>query len=800
MKNDITAEVLEQGLDRQGETAPDQPGAKAPEPTSEKGVQHHGERGGANPVLADPAPTPHIPVNPVDSLYATLASTFGNSNPMQLFSLVWPGTLLDRDTYLDTAGADKPLPVLAEIAQSTLFDQFYPIAPVTQPDGTRVSDRYRAAIESFGPRPNEALIEIQRMIRHRIDQQATIDINGHQQSVTLLEKFNILQERWIDKQQQWSHLKADKLSFYRDRGDADWWEQYVGWYEGIAASYKAGIDAAYNRMLADFPINEFEDALAILDTHDAAALLRAKQEVRNALVPVPENVGGSFYSTQAVPRNWGNALKSSSTFRDMLAAPEAQQRHLNLCINQLGEQIFSWQAVLAQIPDTDKADIAKALDNMRTASAKFYAKSADLQNIYSENVVVAVKTYMQYQGDKSKQAESEKLVKKLDLSNPGGAAKKPGFDYGAAAEKIAACQKALNDGTQSMVGSGVEVAQMATTYLNTLAGSGLRDMIGPVLAKLQSQLAILQEQIRNFSSAAVRCIELNGDGETPREPADKHDPLCASTVDDKFSERWSEVTLQLKSSDMKQSSQANTSFQQSNWGVNFFFGSAGGQSSSAEQSFESHYMSDESEVLISMLATKVVIERPWMHPELFAMSGNYFKAVKTPVTTAESMTRGKLLAKGAMNGDAPDSAAAGKNCEKLTQAILPGYPVALLLAKDITIKMKLAKGASDALQKHSERTSSSGGGFLCFSVSRSEKTTADSKSLNSYSSAGDFVFRIPAPQVIGVWNQILPEDKSKFLDKADLSRILQFKEIEKLGRSVTKLQNMDEEEQKRPGS
>lgn len=790
MKNDITAELIEKGLDHNNNTDLDRNG--------EPGLDLHNDaRGSATSVrAAEPPPTPHVPVNPVDSLYGTLASTFGNSNPMQLFSLVWPGTLLDRDTYLDTAGADRPLPVLAEIAQSTLFDQFYPIAPVTQPDGTRVSDRYRTAIESFGPKPNEALIELQRMIRERIDQEATIEVDGKLQKVSLLEKFNILQERWIEKQQQWSHLKSDKLAHFRDKGDADWWEQYIQWYEGIAASYKAGIDAAYNRMLADFPVNEFEDALAILDTHDAAALLRAKQEVRNALTPVPDNVGSSFYSTQAIPRNWGNALKSSSTFRDMLAAPEAQQRYLNLCINQLAEQVFSWQAVLAQIPDTDKADIAKALENMRTASANFYAKSAELMDTYSENVVVAVKTYMQYKGG-NKQEGAEKLVKKLDVSNPGGAGK-PGFDYGAAAEKIAACQHALNVGTQSMVGSGVEVAQMATTYLNTLSGNGLREMIGPVLAKLQSQLTILNEQIRNFDSSAVRCIELNGDGVTPRKPGENHDAMCASTVDEKFSERWSEVTLQLKNSDMDQSSSASTSFQQTNWGVNFFFGSAGGQSSSAEESFASHYMSDESEIQISMLATKVVIERPWMHPELFAMSGNFFKAVNTPVTPAGPMTRGKLLTKGALNGSEPSSADAERNCKSLTEAILPGYPVALLLAKDITIKMKLAKGSSDALQKHSEQTSSSGGGFLCFSVSRSEKTTADSKSLNSYSSAGDFVFRIPAPQIIGVWNQILPEDKSKFLDKDTLSRILQFKEVEKLGRSVTKLQNHEEEQQKRP--
>jgi hypothetical protein len=144
--------------------------------------------------------------------------------------------------------------------------------------------------------------------------------------------------------------------------------------------------------------------------------------------------------------------------------------------------------------------------------------------------------------------------------------------------------------------------------------------------------------------------------------------------------------------------------------VDFFFGSAGGQSKEAFQKFSSDYMDDSSEIQIGMLATKVLIERPWMHPELFTMSS-----------------------------------------------------------------------------------------ILCFSVSSTQASTSDSKSVNSYAMGGDFVFRIPAPQIVGVWNQILPADRSEYLNGDDLQRILQFKEVQKLGKLLTGVQPHVEVAPTKPG-
>ena len=738
-------------------------------------------------------------ISPTDKLYSSFATVFGNENPQQLFSLVWPGTVLAYEPYQLPEGNVGSPDTLVQIAQSVLFDQYYPIAPITQPDGTRVSDRYRQALETFGPLPNERLLDLQRVIRSRLDQEVEVDINGVRTKVSLLEKFSILQEGWIAKKQAWAKLKSDEYERFKTQGKASWWNQYVTWYETNAEGYIDAINAAYNRMLADFPLSEFEDALSILDTHDAAALLRAKQDMRNAAIPIPPEVGNFFYNTHAVPGDWGKVLKPSTTFTDLLAAPDALQRYQDLCIEQLTQQIFAFNAVLSQIPaSADKDAITQALADFNSAREAYYTATSALIEDYTDNTVLAVKTYLQYkQGNKDQKTDgANSLIGKLDSQN-GDKGKpltktteKPNWEE--VADAVGSAQKKLVDDTGSMVSKGQRLADAATKYLKSGAGAGLREMIEPILAKLNAQLSTLVSSYNNFNVSAGRAIMLNGDGIGALDGGISDTPEFVSVADAAINHRWSPITLTVSESDMAAESSTSTSFSQTNWNVDLFFGSAGGQSTDASQKFAAEFMDSTSEIQIGMLATKVLIERPWMHPEIFALTGQYFKARDTVVTTPKnaSMTKGTLLAKELGGETSRETAAA--NCSTLAAGTLPGYPVALLLVKDVTIKLKIKASATKALQEHSERNVSNGGGFLCFSVSRTEASSSDKKATTSYAMGGDYVFRIPTPQIIGVWNQILPADQSDYLDSAELERMLKFQVSDQLTRSVTGLRPLKE--------
>ncbi|PZQ62514.1 MAG: hypothetical protein DI570_10395 [Phenylobacterium zucineum] len=730
--------------------------------------------------LVDPPkaedPPPKI-ASPVDKLYAQFVEVFGNSNPKQVFSLIWPGTVLDAASYQGWEPG-QPLPPDLEINQSRLFDQYYPVATITQPDGTRVSDRYQQAIERYGPVPNAAQLKLEAIIRDRLQQMTSVYINGKDVPMTLLDKFSYLQSQWVARKRAWAEAKSGEMRRLRESGAADWWNRYITWYEDNAESYIDAINESYDRLIAEFPLNAFEDAMAILDTHEAAALLRAKADIRNASAPVPRQMGSNFVSSLAVPADWGSILTPSTRFTDLLAAPDAQQRYMDLVIAQLQQQIFAWNAILAQIPSSSKAEIAQALAEFNTASQKYAEDTNNLISIYTANTLTAVKIYMQYsQAGAAKKAEgATKVQDNLNLQGGGQAGKKiTPEDFEKIAKQIQDGQDKLVGATGSMVSAGQDLAAKASAYLNSRAGEGLREIIAPALAQLTEQLALVLRQSQNFNSVAQRTIQMTDEGVTPITGDPAAVPGFPSTADSAANQRWTEVTLTVSTEDMKQEANTSTSFSQTNWQVDFFFGSAGGQSKSASADFASKFMDSKSEIQIGMLATKVLIDRPWMHPEIFNLSKGFYRVSPDRVTTPDpktfDWTRGRLVP-GDLNGDPQvNRDEAARACAELSKGPFPAYPVALLLVKDVTIKIKCSVAATSALQHHAERNSTGGGGFLCFSVSSTQSSTEDRKSASSYAMAGDFVFRITAPQIAGAWLQITPDDQSQVLTEAEARRI-----------------------------
>ena len=99
---------------------------------------------------------PDVPTNFTEALYKGITEVFASKNPTQLFSMCWPGTVLDHDRMKwkksDEVGGNMPESAL--VRSSLIIDQYVPPAPITQPDGSRVSDRYKQAIDQLGPIPN----------------------------------------------------------------------------------------------------------------------------------------------------------------------------------------------------------------------------------------------------------------------------------------------------------------------------------------------------------------------------------------------------------------------------------------------------------------------------------------------------------------------------------------------------------------------------------------------------------------------------------------------------------------------
>jgi hypothetical protein len=96
----------------------------------------------------------------------------------------------------------------------------------------------------------------------------------------------------------------------------------------------------------------------------------------------------------------------------------------------------------------------------------------------------------------------------------------------------------------------------------------------------------------------------------------------------------------------------------------------------------------------------------------------------------------------------------------LSTAILPCFPVAFVVTKDVTIKCKATSSSLAAVHSVADSQSASGGGFLCFSCSSSSASHSDSQSLSTKTEGLVVTIQMPGPQILGWFLEMTPEDKS----------------------------------------
>jgi hypothetical protein len=189
------------------------------------------------------------------------------------------------------------------------------------------------------------------------------------------------------------------------------------------------------------------------------------------------------------------------------------------------------------------------------------------------------------------------------------------------------------------------------------------------------------------------------------------------------------------------SSQASsTTVSARGWFTNFKYDSS---QSSAQSSFENTALSSKFEC--GFRVAKVTIDRGgWFNPTLLKMSSAFFRLAD--VTGGSGITM--------------DDIEADTFVPKAKKSLLPAFPVAFVIAKDITIKISDSAVVSKAANSNAEGKSSIGGGFGPFAASSASTNSSTSETAYTGTHGESFYIRIPGPQIIGWYLQFTPEDKS----------------------------------------
>jgi len=751
-------------------------------------------------VRVDRGPSEHL-VHPVDQ-----AVGYGMLEHLGLFMHLGPVHAHDLDQKLLDWNPDETgfiMPPLQRAMISQLFDDYIPPSPITQPDGSRVSDRYASVIANLGPLVNADLLKLQQIIREKLQKKVIINEGKKDEEVTIAQWFDILHARFVAAERAWANARNDERRRLEKLYPADPLKQnnaYLDWYAVNARAYTDSITAAHNRLLSEFPLREWEGAIAILDTGGDPNLTRARNLLRDLTVPVPPEIGGGDYApSTSQPMTWSTDLRTSVGELDYLETPQAKYKEVTNAIRAIQAEVLAWTAIMPKISDED---VRLRLEEFQAASQTYDELRTKLAQEWGDSVYVVVEAVCSYLDATQKGPDDfiEEMTGTSDgqdltenLANAGAAAFEMAGGKADYKEIIKAAGKIMDQHNSvwaahdATIEAGSSLAGKAASWLEAKGRQSDLQWIAGYIDQLRQRLTSLERMQAEMMQASMTMWNTLWDPKkerkvgketvngafvpltekaipatpkagdiTPRtnlDRVDQPDPYASSQP-----ESWSEVTMVLNKKDMESEEVLKTTFSKRQWGVNFFFGSYGSNEQKETSDFASYFMSGESKIQLRMLVKKVNIRRAWLDPTIFAKSANYFRAHNQTFNLERAVTSDQIQADTDLQ-------------KQLHSQILPAYPVSLLIAKDVTIRMNFDFSKTKHMKEYASTIKSSGGGFFLFNTSSVESDTSNREAVSMTVDAGELEVKFRSPQIVGYYLDVTPPDLSAKLDTKSAQEI-----------------------------
>lgn len=237
-------------------------------------------------------------------------------------------------------------------------------------------------------------------------------------------------------------------------------------------------------------------------------------------------------------------------------------------------------------------------------------------------------------------------------------------------------------------------------------------------------------------------------------------PSIRSSGDPEIDGLFQEIVIKISSSQQAASNIAKSGSSAGSWSVSGWFASAGGavNDASAESRQTSSFHSQDME--IGFRIAKVSFDRGgWFNPAIFKMSKSFSHLADMKV--ANGLTVDKVQAAKGSQTELLKLQQYQNSSGSMEKCILPAFPVAFVIAKDVTIKVKSESSSSNSMKSFVESSSASSGGICGFRASSSRANKSSSETSFHGQESDAYYIRIPGPQVLGYFLQFVPEDLSQ---------------------------------------
>lgn len=683
----------------------------------------------------------------VDTVYQQIASVIGGDSPNQFLCLTIPGQALSAEDFTYDYKNNAPKGPVIEANESRLANKLFdPCRMVGSDNGLTLPYQYRTALDMLTPKLNSKVAKAKNQLRELLMTKYPYDFgDGDDKTYTLQEVFFRLYDEWIEASEKWSEIQNQKKEELRNRypgtdaeNNTKYNDAYLEWYETVAESNLNAINEKMSKVISVFTPNDMKILEGILDSGSGAELEEARQTLLNTQKLTPD--GGYVYPVKFNPTNWFELLGTSFTPIDLLQSPgvlSTQLQSLSVRRLNLNARISD---IASMIPDAQ--NIKTLQEKVDSANSTLDEAKNALTTEYGNGISALLDTVFDIAPLFANGAVPKDIIKKLAAKTELSEGKTVKALIASVLNKLTTSASAQ----QKYVNASQDLADASAKAIEAQNLANLKSLLSP----LQEQLAEIDVKIQNIQtqiqlSAVMRPAA--DDSGTVKDNDITENAVTPSSVP----EGYTQIVITADASSLDKATSSSASASVSTHGASFWFCGYSSKSSTSSSAFNEFASTKNTSIQIGMNIAKVGIEREWFNPGVFALTKDMFnvttlKIAPNPSSPYTSITDERLK----------DMASGG--------SVFPCYPVAMVIARDITVKLvsqsEISSDFSDTIEAHA----SAGGGFLFFSGSSSSTSSSSSTGVHAVSTGNTVTLKFDTPQIIGYYLEATAADKSSYLE------------------------------------
>lgn len=678
-------------------------------------------------------------------IYNKLNQLFGGS---QLFVMEYPTRGLNQLDYAykiedyNSSSILKPY-VIAE-NEFRLTDSLMDLAPIVQgTNGKKLSTEYQTVINNYAPQLKDitGFITDKMELRLFLLEKITDKIGDQEYTCSRMEFCQKLYLHYLKQKADWDQEKFEKNQKAVEENTLN---EYAAWLSTTAWTKDKQLEALFNDAIVRGFYHEIMTILGFIDVASPAERLENVKTNLRTSVRRRLDGSGDVYPVSLSPSDWFRALTPNYSPQDLLA----DANFLTMQYQQKKQILASLQSELRllmsqQIDPKQIQALENSIANKRKA---LFDKEKEFAGLYGESTVKIVKLALEM-------AAKGNMVGFLSSASANGT-KEPILKT--------VCQMLnIQDGTNiskdankpgTLSNLVTDMIEMNKNHIDYFADYEELMAMKLTEAKYQTTnrqeaISILQERIEILSDevSRIEVILASGvnKGDTSTITANGMFPTNRYDGDGMFSE----VVISHEYKKDESSSTDKIATGGLSGSVHRFLWSASANANYSSSTHEFSKMFATSNLKIGMRVMKVSIERGgWFDPGIIDISSSFMHIKDFK----------------ASNGKQVEDFLGDRDGNTLNDnSVLPGFPSAFLIAKDIHIvveNIKIDDQQFESFQKSACNASTSLFGFrLSGSVAMEKSKTK----VSSDSETSTLSIKIPGPQIIGWFMQLTPEDKSE---------------------------------------